>query len=98
MDYLTKEGIDGDGKGIITFADKCVNTAPCVVDEMDVECEVREVRVPICIIDLSTEHVGDTTIYTNEQQVADMFVEDDANVGVNGTQLWINMLAEAYSA
>ena len=94
MDFLLKPGIDGDGKGIITFEDKCVNTAPCVVDEMDVNCEVWEPRVPPCIIDLSDDHVGNTTIYTNEQIVADMYGEDDANVSVGGGQIVINLLGE----
>ena len=73
-----------------------MNTAPCVVDETDVDCCVPEIRVPICIIDLSDEHVGDTTIYTDERTVADMYVEDDANVAVGGGKLVINLLADSH--
>ena len=87
-------GIDGDGKGIISFDDKCITLPDCEPDDASVTCEVPYYEPMPCVIDLSKDYVGNTTIFTNEQQIADLFVEEDVNVSVNGSTLTINLLAE----
>jgi hypothetical protein len=47
-----------------------------------------------CIFDLDDDRVGNTTISTTEARIADMFVEDDANVWVSNGMLHVNLLAE----
>jgi hypothetical protein len=94
IDFLTKPGIDGDGKGIITFEDKCITPVVCEPDQAQAGCQEIYVMVPDCHITLDTTRVGDTTISTTEAQIADMFVEDDANVSVSNGVLHISLLAE----
>ncbi|MDX5356383.1 MAG: hypothetical protein LPK12_01425, partial [Rhodobacterales bacterium] len=94
IDFLTKQGIDGDGKGIITFEDKCITPFVCDPDQAEVHCEEDYVYPEWCNRDLSTDRVGNTTISTTEKQIADMFVEQDANVFIQNGTLYINLLAE----
>jgi hypothetical protein len=94
IEFLTKPGIDGDGKGIITFEDKCITPFACEPDQAVAVCKPDHVMVKGCIFDLDDDRVGNTTISTTEARIADMFVEDDANVWVSNGMLHVNLLAE----
>jgi hypothetical protein len=94
IEFLTKPGIDGDGKGIITFEDKCITPFACEPDQAEAACKPDHVMVKGCIFDLDDDRVGNTTISTTEARIADMFVEDDANVWVSNGMLHVNLLAE----
>ncbi|MDO9525931.1 MAG: hypothetical protein Q7J57_10430 [Gemmobacter sp.] len=94
MEFLIKTGTDGDGKGIIYFEDKCVTMFTCEADQAEVDCYVPDVYPLPCCVELSEDRIGNTTISTTELQIAQMFVEQDANVSIYGNVLCIDLLAE----
>ncbi|HBT01523.1 MAG TPA: hypothetical protein DEB47_17085, partial [Citreicella sp.] len=94
IEFLTKQGEDGDGKGIISFEDKCITPFVCEPDQAEVYCPEPYVPTPVCITPLSTDKVGDTTINATELQIADLFVEEDANVSIQNGSLYIDLTAE----
>lgn len=96
LDYLTKTGEDGDGKGIIYFEDKCVTLPDCTPASADVGCKSSWGAPDNCCHLLSLDKIGDTTVHTTELQIADIFVEQDANVSISTStnELCINLLNE----
>ncbi len=91
---MLKTGEDGDGKGIIYFEDKCVTLPDCEPDTPQTWWQAKMPEVENCYVDLSIDHIGDTTISTTELEIATMFVETDGNVQIVSDQLCINLLNE----
>jgi len=98
IDYLLKTGEDGDGKGIIYFEDKCVTLPDCDPDQAEAGCVEILIQQYECCIELDDTPIGNTTINTTEQQIADMYVEQDANVSIKDGYLCIDLLAEETSS
>ena len=94
MDYLLETGIDGDGKGIISFEDVCVTPVVCNPDQAEVDCQPSWFRPEPCCDVLGTEKLGNTSIYTTELQIATLYVETDENVWLSSGKLCINLLNE----
>ncbi len=94
IDFLTNTGEDGDGKGVIYFEDKCIAPIDCDADQAVANCEVELPSFQGCIEELSTDAIGDTSISTTEAQIADFFVEEDANVWLSGNLLGVDLFAE----
>ncbi|MFD1508195.1 hypothetical protein, partial [Lacimonas salitolerans] len=97
IDLLLKTGEDGDGKGIIYFEDKCVTLPDCDPVQAVAHCEEIDLGRVVCEDKLDDTPIGDTTMNATEQQIADMYVEQDANVSLQGSHLSINLLAEEQS-
>jgi len=98
IDYLLKTGEDGDGKGVIYFEDKCVTLPDCDPDQAVAHCEEIDPGRYVCEDKLDDTPIGNTTTNATEQQIADMYVEQDANVSLQGSHLSINLLAEETSS
>ncbi|MEQ9567484.1 MAG: hypothetical protein RLN85_17015, partial [Pseudomonadales bacterium] len=47
-----------------------------------------------CCVELDDTPIGNTTINATEQQIADIYVETDANVSISQGYLCIDLLAE----
>jgi len=95
MEFLLQGGEDGDGKGIIDFHDKCVTLPDCNPDTPETGWEGQMPRVSPCCRDLSIDKIGNTTVNTTELEIANLYVEQDANVSIHGEQLCINIYGEA---
>jgi len=95
IDFLTKTGEfeAEDGKGVIFFEDKGVTLPDCDPDQAEVDCDEIDMGQYVCEIDLDDTPVGNTSISTTEERIADLYVDEDANVSLVGNLLTVDLLA-----
>lgn len=95
MPMLLKTGeVEDDGKGVITIGDVCVGDFACVVDLPQIRWTDPLIVDPdpkrVALMD---EKVGNTTNNTTQQEMAAIYVEDDANVKNEGDALLFEICA-----
>ena len=94
MEFLTKTGTDGSGKGVIYFEDKCVMDMDIKVRDPNTEWNREMFPEAHKTVDLSHKYIGDTTIRTTEVQMADLFLDETENASLMGNTIWVDLTQE----
>ncbi len=94
MAFLLKTGqFANDGKGIIEIGDYCFGDYACHPDLPETGWSVRFLDPAPAIVPLLNERVGNTSVHTNQQDMAAIYVEDDANIQNLGDALFFDICA-----
>ncbi|MFN3210087.1 MAG: VCBS domain-containing protein, partial [Roseovarius sp.] len=93
LPLLLKTEADGEGKGVIYIEDNCYGRFACNPDLPETGWTVMfDDPMPVWM-DLLTDEVGDTSINTTQQEIAAIYVENDANVENHGGALFFDICA-----
>lgn len=92
LDFLLKGGVDGDGKGIIVFEDKCIGTFDCEADAA-ATCTVPGIDEPDVVCKTYDDaKIGNTTINTTETCIAKLYIEQDDQVSFVNCEICLDLL------